>query len=91
MIIYNTYLYNMTMDKNKKTIYIDLYNNTYTEEELLNNIHVLDIRNILETQKLTLDFCHNVILDIKNHKCIEDSYLDMSDIYKYQPHLRNDK
>ena len=68
---------------------LDLNNKHYNEEILIKNIEILDLRNILSTQKLSLDFCQNFILNEKYHKCVEDTYLDMSDILKYQPHLKS--
>lgn len=68
---------------------LDLNNNRYSEETLIKNIEILDLRNILSTQKLSLYFCKNFILNEKYHKCVEDTYLDMSDILKYQPHLKS--
>ena len=68
---------------------LDLNNKHYSEETLIKNIDILDLRNILSTQKLSFDFCENYILNEKYHKCVEDTYLDTSDILKYQPHLKS--
>lgn len=68
---------------------IDLNKKHYCEEMLVKNIDKLDLRNILSTQKLSLEFCSKYILNEQYHKCVEDSYLDMSDILKYQPHLKS--
>ena len=67
----------------------DLTYKKYSEDILIKNIDKLDLRNILTTQKLSLEFCDNYILNEQYHKCVEDSYLDISDILKYQPHLKS--
>lgn len=66
----------------------DLYSQQYDIKTLEKNIDRLDINCIYRTQKLTVDFCVNYILNEKYATCDEDTYLDEFYILPYQRHLK---
>jgi hypothetical protein len=68
---------------------IDIYNNSYSIEELTDIIKNTNISQtaILTHQKLTPEYCINYILneDYSLFDC--DRYLDINDILTFQPHI----
>lgn len=68
----------------------DLFQNKYNEIDLRNNIDNLNLKYIIDTQLLSVDFCNKYILnttDIDDGS--EESYLfDITHILKKQKHLK---
>ena len=65
----------------------DLKKNKYTMEELKNNIYCVSLLEILKTQKLTVDFCVNYLLNDDFHLVEEETNISMYLITQYQPHI----
>jgi hypothetical protein len=65
----------------------NLFRNQYDIEILKANIEHLDINSIYKTQKLTVEFCVDYILNDDYASCDEDTYLDENNIIAYQTHL----
>lgn len=67
----------------------DLLHNKYDTQALIRNIQNLNKKIILNTQKLTPEFCIQYIFDIDNiDDGDEDSYLfDFEHILQCQPHI----
>ena len=79
----------MDKPKNKPKISDnDLYNNKYYIETLIHNINYLYKKKILNTQKLTAEFCVKYILDMDIESGSEDSYIyDKNYILNKQSHI----
>jgi hypothetical protein len=60
----------------------ELYMNEFSEEKLRKILIYVDMRTVIKTQKLSLDFIFNVIL--KNLQTAEEKNITLSDILKYQ-------
>jgi hypothetical protein len=73
----------------KEIIYnYQLSNHKFDISVLEYNIERLSLKKLLQTQKLTLEFCMKYLLDPKNHAmCDEDKYISIEDILLYQPHI----
>ena len=62
--------------------------NTYTMEEILENVDHLNVKFLLHMPKLDGDFCVEYILDMQMNSGDEDSYLLCKNyILECQPHL----
>ena len=62
--------------------------NTYSINLLEQNIHNLNKKILLATQKLTVEFCIKYILDLDIDNGSEDSYIyDVDYILDFQKHL----
>jgi hypothetical protein len=62
--------------------------NTYSINLLEQNIHNLNKKILLATQKLTAEFCIKYILDLDIDNGSEDSYIyDVDYILNFQKHL----
>ena len=62
--------------------------NKYSINILEQNIHNLNKKILLATQKLTVEFCIKYILDLDIDNGSEDSYIyDVDYILDFQPHL----
>lgn len=69
----------------------ELSNKKFDILTLEKNIDNLSLKKLLNTQILTLEFCEKYLLNPEKYgMCIEDDYITMEDILRYQPHL-NDK
>jgi hypothetical protein len=85
------------MQKAEQT-YCTIYNyqlsfnkNKYDIETLEYNIDNLGLRKLLQTQKLTPEFCAKYILNPEKYgMCREDHYLCDDDILLYQKHISKD-
>jgi len=67
---------------------MDLNHNQYDMDILIKNINNLDLKTILYTQKLTVEFCVDYLLNDDYMTCVEDTYYFMADtILRHQPHL----
>jgi hypothetical protein len=70
---------------------LDLHNQQYTEEELLEHYCRLDNRSILRTQKgLSAGFCVRYLLDCAEWNIrmpFEEAWIHDVDVLHYQPHL----
>lgn len=67
---------------------LQLYNKKYSENELICNIQNLDLRQVIQTQTLSVTFCKTYILNSKYHSCEEDTYIDIHYILQHQKHLK---
>jgi hypothetical protein len=67
---------------------MDLYNYNFDIKTLENNINNLDLNTILDTQKLTVEFCIDYIMNEKYQCFSEESYIDVFQILKKQNHLK---
>ena len=90
--IYYIILYkgnNMEPDKYYKIIHHhDLNYNKYDISTLEFNIDRLGLKSLLQTQKLTAEFCIKYLLNPEEYgMCVEDSYISINDILLYQTHL----
>jgi len=65
----------------------DLKKNKYTMEELKNNIYCVSLLEILKTQKLTVDFCVNYLLNDDFHLLEEETNISIYLITQYQHHI----
>ena len=66
---------------------MDLYNNKFNINILIKNINKLDLNTILSTQKLTVDFCINYIMN-EEYQCFSEEDIDIFQILKKQKHLK---
>lgn len=65
---------------------ISLYNNQYSEKELIDNIDSLFQYIIVRTQKnLSKEFINNYILNSKYNSCSKDEDITLEILYIYQP------
>jgi len=50
----------------------------------------ISLTNVIKTQKLTMEFCRDYVLDKDNRYCLTemDKYITLSDILTYQKHLK---
>jgi len=70
----------------------DLYVKQYSIEILEKNIHNLNKKRVINTQKLTADFCVNYLLDNNIDSGSEDSYIfDKAYILNRQQHITNEE
>lgn len=51
------------------------------------NINNLSLKTLLYTQTLTAEFCAKYILDKRYASCVEDKFIDVSDVLNAQPHI----
>ena len=73
---------------NEKINEEDLYNNQYSIEILEKNINNLNKKRVINTQKLTADFCVKYLLDNNINSGNEDSYIfDEAYILNSQEHI----
>ena len=71
---------------------LDLYKKQYTLDILAHNIHNLQIKIILHTQKLDADFCAKYILDEYYCTCTEDEDLiNYGYVLRHQPHINEEE
>ena len=83
--------YNMEQTEKKIIISnMDLKKAKYSIDILEANIERLNIRNLLNTQLLTADFCIKYILSGDYASCQEEMYISLDDILKKQPHLHEE-
>lgn len=66
---------------------IDLYKNNYDRETLKNNIYVLNLVDIIKTQKLDYTFVSRYILNNKYQFSETDKKIDIQFVLDWQPHL----
>jgi len=66
-----------------------LYNNQYDCKTLQENIYAVSLIIILQTQKLTADFCAKYILNEDFQFLEEDQCITIDMVKKYQPHITN--
>tara|TARA_A100001015_G_scaffold313571_1_gene421102 strand:- start:4042 stop:4269 length:228 start_codon:yes stop_codon:yes gene_type:complete len=61
-----------------------------TEIEELVKKGKISLINVIKTQKLTMEFCRDYILDKDDKYCLTemDKYITLSDILSYQKHLK---
>lgn len=64
-----------------------LYKNEYPIETIIENIEHLNLNVILNTQKLTIPFCVNYILNSKYQTEQDEKYICINDIKRKQPHI----
>jgi hypothetical protein len=70
----------------------DLYIKQYSIEILEKNIHNLNKKRVINTQKLTADFCVNYLLDNNIDSGSEDSYIfDEAYILNSQQHITDEE
>jgi len=70
----------------------DLYNQKFSEEVLIENLDHLNLKIVLNTQKLSAKFCIDYILCMDIDSGDEDSYLfDVTHIMNKQPHIQMDE
>jgi len=50
----------------------------------------ISLTNVIKTQKLTMEFCRDYVLDKDDRYCLTemDKYITLSDILTYQKHLK---
>ena len=77
----------MNNDNNLNINNMDLYNNKFNIDILIKNINKLDLNTILSTQKLTVDFCINYIMN-EEYQCLSEEDIDIFQILKKQKHLK---
>jgi hypothetical protein len=65
-----------------------LYTTKFTEEELAKILNCVDIRTVIKTQKLSLDFIFNTLL--KSLESAEENEITISEILKYQCYTEED-
>ena len=68
-----------------------LYKCEYNIENLIENIENLNLNVILNTQKLTIPFCVNYILEIKYQIEQDEKYITISDIINKQQHIKKEE
>ena len=71
----------------KKGKMLDLYNKCYPIDTLKENIYALSVTDILKTQRLTVDFIVNYVLNPKYHLSRRDKKIQIVDVLRYQPHI----
>ena len=76
-----------------KIIYnYQLANEQFDIETLEYNIDRLSLKKLLNTQRLTLDFCIKYLLNPEEHgMCVEDHYISWDDIIIYQSHISKEE
>lgn len=70
---------------------MELTNKIYTEDELksfLKDLKVSQLHVLMTQKNLSLDFCLDYILNEKYSISDRDEYLDINDVLKHQPHLK---
>ena len=65
----------------------DLQINTYTIQDLIDNIYGVSLLQILKTQKLTPEFCFDYLLNDDFQLLEEEQYISAQLILKYQVHI----
>jgi len=71
---------------------MDLTDSAYTEDELkafLQNREASQLHILMTQKNLSLDFCLDYILNEKYSLSDRDEYLDINDVIRLQPHLKN--
>ena len=66
---------------------MDLEKNKYSLEVLKENIYLLNLVDILRTQRLTARFVVHYILNNIYQLKKEEQYITMEDVIKYQSHI----
>ncbi len=66
----------------------DLITKNYSSNILIKNINKLDLVDILKTQCLDIDFVINYILNKEYQYMQNEEDIDIHDIIRYQPHLK---
>ena len=66
---------------------MDLNKNKYSLKTLKENIYLLNLVDILRTQRLTARFAVHYILNIIYQLKKEEQEITMEDVIKYQPHI----
>jgi hypothetical protein len=66
---------------------MDLEKNKYSLEVLKQNIYLLNLVDILRTQRLTARFVVHYILNNIYQLKKEEQYITMEDVIKYQSHI----
>ena len=70
----------------------DLFDKQHDISVLEHSWYNLDTKLVLETQRLTADFCVRYIYDMDPESGSEDSYLyDKAYILNYQPHITGEE
>jgi hypothetical protein len=70
---------------------LDLYNNKYDRQTLKDNIYAVSLIEILKTQTIDITFAVRYILN-KNYQINDcDQNITISDVLKYQHHIKYDK
>jgi hypothetical protein len=67
--------------------YKELHSKQFSEEELIKMIDDCEKKHIYKTQKVSMKFIVEYLLNPKYDWCVEDSYICLSDILPHQPHL----
>ena len=65
----------------------DLKKHKYTMDQLKNNIYCVSLLDILKTQKLTIEFCVNYLLNDDFQVLEEEENISMYLITQYQHHI----
>jgi hypothetical protein len=66
---------------------LDLYNKQYDIQTLKKNIYLVNLLDILKTQKLDVIFIVKYILNNKFQFTKDEQLIDMNDVLFYQPHI----
>ena len=69
----------------------DLYKNLYDIDILIENIENLNLNVILKTQKLTIPFCVEYILNSKYQMEQDEKYIGIDEIENTQPHINRNE
>ena len=78
----------LNLRENTKITDMDLKHRKYDTDTLIKNINNLDLKAILHTQKLTVEFCVDYLLNDDYMTCVEDEYYFMTDtVLFYQHHI----
>jgi len=66
---------------------LDLFKQQYDYQTLKENIYSVSLRDILKTQKLSINFCVKYILNTNYQLNKEDENISISEVIKFQPHI----
>jgi len=70
---------------------VDLFTQQFDIDTLVRNIDKLDLKTILRTQKLTVEFCVDYLMNDDYMSCVEDTYYFVANIIIfYQKHITMD-
>ena len=67
---------------------LDLYNQQYDRDTLKKNIYLVNLIDILKTQKIDVTFAVRYLLNPKYHFKPEESIITPSLVLHYQSHIR---